>query len=259
MKCILCKSEEVNLVFKDYISKIKDLTYTFDVYVCSKCGVRFVTPYEVLKGYYENVYAKFDWYKASRDFLGTFQNAEDIWWALIGKGPPYYAVFDCVKHKENLSILDVGCGYGYTVIALAALGHEVTGIEVTDDPFKPLANSYGFYKMDIYEVAQLGKKFDLVYSTEVLEHLGDPLDFIKAGISLLKENGALLLTTPNKAYYEFYNGFKDVWPGEQPPIHLAYYSKESIEYIAKLNGWKVEFTDFPGQPICHTLAFTLKK
>jgi hypothetical protein len=52
--------------------------------------------------------------------------------------------------------------------------------------------------------------------------------------------GKILLTTPNRTFY----GKNIVWETDRPPVHLWWFSEDSMKHIAdKLNA-NVQFTDF---------------
>jgi SAM-dependent methyltransferase len=75
------------------------------------------------------------------------------------------------------TILDVGCGSGENLAALAALGrYELSGIDVSREGIE-LARKHvpGSHKLDVFDVEHgaLGEKFDLVMSIQVVEHITD--------------------------------------------------------------------------------------
>ena len=101
--------------------------------------------------------------------------------------------------------LDVGCGAGLLTEPLARLGAEVTGIDAAPESIavaKAHAEGQGLtidYRAG--EVAQLvaeTKRFDLITSMEVIEHVADPAAFIAALAALLAPGGLMLLSTPNR-------------------------------------------------------------
>ena len=179
----------------------------------------------------------------------------DPWWKLIARGQPYYAALDFVKGKNGLIGFDVGCGYGYLTMALNSLGHKFIGIEISDYVVNKCKELYGggFYKADIRKL-EVDKPVDLIIGLEVIEHLSEPLDFMKAAQRLLNEKGSILVTTPDRDYFEMRKTQRGEsmlapgWAGEMPPIHLAMYSKRSMEWLTKELDMKLNFTDFPGGP-----------
>ena len=72
-------------------------------------------------------------------------------------------------------------------------------------------------KADVYEylskaVVQ-GKKFDTIYSKNLLEHLGDPLQFLILCRSALKSGGVLKLITDNAEFFPYYMPFALIGTG----------------------------------------------
>jgi SAM-dependent methyltransferase len=80
------------------------------------------------------------------------------------------------------TIVDVGCGAGDTLAALAAAGtYDVTGIDISREALALAATripSAHFARLDI-EVESLPQQFDLVLSVQVIEHLRDDVTALK--------------------------------------------------------------------------------
>jgi hypothetical protein len=70
--------------------------------------------------------------------------------------------------------------------------------------------------------------------------LDKPLDMLGAIGALLRPNGRALITTPNKAVY----AEDALWRTDNPPVHLAWYSKTSLREMARRAGFQVRFQDF---------------
>lgn len=73
------------------------------------------------------------------------------------------------------SVLDVGCGMGYAVVRFLKNGKDAKGIEVSDYLFKtflkPLARLDVVQKGRIQKIPFPADSFDLVFCTDVLEHI----------------------------------------------------------------------------------------
>lgn len=262
MECILCKQES-RLVKKDfggitYITvegKEEEINTDrfYDIWHCDICDTRFVSPYGEID--YEKVYTQTDIYKGLIEFAEKIKNDSDPWWTLIGRGQQYYAALDFVKGKQSLVGLEVGCGYGYMTYALNSLGHKFIGIEVSESVVKKCNELWGdaFYKADIRKL-RIDKKLNLIIGLEVIEHLSEPMEFMEAAYNLLEIGGSVLITTPDRTYFEMrqtsegQSMLEPGWAGEMPPIHFAMYSKKSMEWLAKKLEMKLSFTDFPGGP-----------
>jgi len=119
-----------------------------------------------------------------------------------------------IKHsgKDNanrISILDYGCGTGWLSNLLSKHG-EVTGVDISENAILQASKKYSgirFLTMDASssEFEKLkGQLFDVIVSSEVIEHIEDQEAYLKNMLSLLKKNGTLILTTPNGKWFKHY-------------------------------------------------------
>ena len=80
-----------------------------------------------------------------------------------------------LKNAQFNTVLDVGCGCGYSVCALMVEGKKVKGIEVCQQLLDTSLESYRVVgvvtKGRIQQIPYIAEAFDLVYCAEVLEHL----------------------------------------------------------------------------------------
>lgn len=97
--------------------------------------------------------------------------------------------------------LDVGCGAGLLCEPLARLGAAVTGIDAAPESIAVARAHAGdlpitYLAGGIEQVA--GRRFDLVTSMEVIEHVTDPAGFVAGLAGALADGGLLVLSTPNR-------------------------------------------------------------
>jgi SAM-dependent methyltransferase len=103
--------------------------------------------------------------------------------------------------KSDMCILDLGSGTGYGTSVLGADGVRVLGIDINSEAVNFSNKHYAssnveFKKGDI--LSKLPKdEYDLVTSFEVIEHLKNPVLFLKNINSSLKKNGVFIMSTPN--------------------------------------------------------------
>ena len=96
---------------------------------------------------------------------------------------------------DHQSILDLGCA---DIQNPYYRNNEVVGFDIK--PECPLPENYSrFISGNVMELDQHfdGFTFDAVVAGELLEHLEEPVAFLKQCCSVLKNNGLLLLSTPN--------------------------------------------------------------
>ena len=91
------------------------------------------------------------------------------------------------------------------------------------------------YPMSIYDhfyakdEEVLTFQYDFITSTEVIEHLYDPMSVLDKLWSLLKEEGILvLLTQPYPEHDEF-----DTWYYKNDPTHVCFFSHETMQWLEK--------------------------
>lgn len=114
---------------------------------------------------------------------------------------------EVVQSLSNVtSICDLGCGNGYMAGRLAKLGYEVTGIDASESGIAIARQHFpdadfvqSSIDRNLREGARL-EEFDLVVSSDVIEHLYSPADLIEAAMSLLKPDGHLIIGTPYHGY-----------------------------------------------------------
>ena len=102
------------------------------------------------------------------------------------------------------------------------------------------------YKMDVYDIyyakekSYVGKKYDLITSTEVIEHLSDPLLYFRLFFDLMKDDSVLAIMT--LFHQNDHEGFLN-WHYIRDRTHVSFYTPKTIEYAAEKTGLKVIYTD----------------
>lgn len=101
---------------------------------------------------------------------------------------------------RDISILDVGCGTGEFITSpLASLGYNIVGID-SDKASIDWArdnNQFSNCKFESKDIYDITDKFEAIILSEVLEHVPDPLPFLKVVSDKLTCDGVLILTVPN--------------------------------------------------------------
>lgn len=99
------------------------------------------------------------------------------------------------------SALDVGCGAGLLAEPLSRLGARVTGIDATPEVIEVARAHAATQELDIdyrnVAVERLEGTFDLVTCMEVIEHVADPVAFIRSLAGRMGPGGLLIMSTPN--------------------------------------------------------------
>lgn len=103
--------------------------------------------------------------------------------------------------KNEMKILDAGCGTGYGSNLLASKG-RVIGIDSNNEVIRYAKKNYGdkvnFLSGDITKLQFMSEEIDCICAFEVIEHLKNPIKFLAEAKRILKKNGIIFLSTPNK-------------------------------------------------------------
>ena len=129
------------------------------------------------------------------------------------------------------------------------VGEGKEGFDFGSGPSPVLAQileEYHGYRMDIYDLfyatdkSYVGKRYDLITSTEVVEHLEDPMPYFKLFAELLKDDGILAIMT--LFHIKDQEDFKE-WHYIRDHTHISFYTRKTFEYIAKVVGLKIIYNN----------------
>lgn len=148
------------------------------------------------------------------------------------------------------SVLDVGCGEGFTLARLQKekIGKEFEGIEYDENAIalgKKLYPRLKITKGDIYKLPFKDDSFDLVVCTEVLEHLDNPRKAYKELIRVSKKY--ILLSVPNEPFFTWQRiaRFQNIFHLGAHPEHIQHWTVRSFTKFVKVRGVKLITRKFP--------------
>lgn len=106
---------------------------------------------------------------------------------------------------KGLRLLDIGCGGGLLSEPMARLGASVVGADAAarNIPVAQLHAQQSGLEIDYRNIAAEdliaeGAEFDVILNMEVIEHVADPQEFLKACYRLLAPNGLMVCSTLNR-------------------------------------------------------------
>jgi SAM-dependent methyltransferase len=199
MKCKICDS-----LIKIIFNYENDKTYGY----CSNCEAiflkeSFIVDNEKERAQYENHNNSFQ----SKGYVKMFEDFLDYFWEDLD--------------KNTSTALDFGSGPGPVLAQI--MKNRALHVELYDKFYQPLP---------IYET----KQYDLITSTEVFEHLQNPLEILKLFKQHLRKDGIVAIMT---LFHDKDEKNFSKWWYRRDPTHITFYTPKTFEILAKKCGLKV--------------------
>jgi 2-polyprenyl-3-methyl-5-hydroxy-6-metoxy-1,4-benzoquinol methylase len=147
-----------------------------------------------------------------------------------------------------LRVVDLGCGNGAATAAIANLGHQVVGVDVSHDGIEIARRLYSgirFEMASIYDqdLPERIGAVDCVVSLEVVEHLFYPRRLFEASERLLVEGGLLIVSTPYHGYLKnlalsLIDGWDKHFGAGVDGGHIKFFSKSVLTQMALQGGFR---------------------
>mgnify|MGYP003392931026 CR=1 FL=1 len=146
------------------------------------------------------------------------------------------------KYTKNKKVLDIACGTGYGSNMLKEAGAtEVHGMDVSEEAISFANKNYAgpstSFSICNAELLNSSDTYDLIVSFETIEHVDDYLRTLKNFYRALKDNGQLIISTPNRLVTSPQAKLITDKPGN--PFHVREFTYPEIENAIKDAGFKV--------------------
>jgi 2-polyprenyl-3-methyl-5-hydroxy-6-metoxy-1,4-benzoquinol methylase len=154
------------------------------------------------------------------------------------------------------TICDLGCGNGYLAHRLGEAGYDVTGFDASapyiETARRLYASEHVRFERALFNEMPSRQQFDLVISSDVIEHLYRPAELLQTASSLLKPGGVFIIGTPYHGYlknlaiavlgkWDAHHGVH--WDGG----HIKFFSVASLRAMLEANGFSDAAFTFYGR------------
>lgn len=162
-----------------------------------------------------------------------------------------------MRWTRGKRFLDVGCNYGFAVAAAHALGLQAHGIDVDSTAIASNQTRYAdkgsFTYISVEDYAASGAKADMIYTSEVIEHVPDADRFVASMAKILTDGGVLYLTTPDASHWRVPKTFAQ-WDQVIPPEHVTYFTRKGMHALLSKHGFKTIRFGFNLKPGLRVIA-----
>lgn len=192
--CLLCgdTSPERDARWRKYLA----LEGGYAIAYCRKCELRWLDPRPSAQGY-KIIYSDEHYFGGSgaspEDYQEVVALRRDYFERRLGRIEAW------LGRGSGLTVLDYGAATGDFVQIARARGHTCEGIELSSDSRQRALRMHGIQLLSAEQSGAVGEgAFDVLHANHVLEHMPDPLKFLRWCSRVLKPNGLLVAEVPNQ-------------------------------------------------------------
>jgi ubiquinone/menaquinone biosynthesis C-methylase UbiE len=123
-----------------------------------------------------------------------------------------YAIAD--KFIEDKNVLDIACGDGYGSYLMSSKAKFVTGVDIDADVIKDASQKYIAHNLSFQQGSSSNfpvenDSIDIVVSFETIEHHDEHAKMFDEIKRVLKKDGILIMSSPDKKYYSDNRNYKN--------------------------------------------------
>lgn len=219
LPCIICDHPALFLTEKNQ----------YKIFRCENCGHGWVHPMpeaKTLEEFYQSEGAHHEQYDFPEKEIQKHAQRLTRWVMQVKPCPGIW--------------LDIGSGRGVHLEVAREQGWAVVGVDASNQArqFAEVKKIPTFASLEQLEAAYPGKMFDVISFWETIEHLPNPGVFLETLRGKLKTEGILAFSTPNFGSFYAQENYA-AWQELRPPLHLQYYTPQSLELVLKRNGYTV--------------------
>jgi SAM-dependent methyltransferase len=219
--CAICQSDKSSKLFDIKEPDIK----AYSIVRCDNCNLAFINPRfeeEEIDNFYDENYFTFHDVKQMRQIMYAVNSIKQL------KG-----------FKSSGNLLDIGSAKGFFLMVAKKQGYNVMGLEISKFAARFTEDVFGIKTLSgTVEDAQLPENyFDIITMFDVIEHFQDPQKSLMKIRTALKEDGILVVDTPNVK--SLYSRFRRGRWGGYGKYHLLNFSIDTLTKLLSNSGYSV--------------------
>lgn len=235
--CPICNSSNLNGYAMDCL---RDGPHMSRV-ICGDCDIVFANPMadaNDLDVFYSNYYHKgnFEFLDYTDKIVKKIEAVKKLNYQALSTEAHFI-----YKYKQSGRFLDVGCGLGIGLLYVDNPQFELYATELDAEALAFIRSHYNnvsTFRGELIDAKYPANHFDYVFCNHVIEHVLDPLAYMKEMFRILKKDGILFIGTPDRHcfLYGLYRAYKFL-SFSVPQIidgieHTFIFSKENLSALA---------------------------
>ena len=234
--CLLCGHSEARTLFQATDRLYRTTDKPFQVVECQNCGLIRLDPWpsaEELRLYYPDEY----WFAPRADAASRL---EELYRRLVLRDHLQFVWRAFQDSRDKGILIDVGCGGGLLLRLLQERGLRVAGLETSRAAAAAAweHNRVPIVCGDLAQAPLAPESCSVLTMFHVVEHLPNPVSYLKSARQLLTPDGRLVIQVPNASSWQFLL-FGSNWNGVDVPRHLADYRERDLERLLEQCGFEI--------------------
>jgi 2-polyprenyl-3-methyl-5-hydroxy-6-metoxy-1,4-benzoquinol methylase len=222
--CPLCGSDRREFPFR--------LAEPYRVARCIECGLHYLFP-RLIESAMQEVYRKSSYYEGGASgYADTSYSAQEFALRATFKR----LLRNLAKHAlTGGDLLEIGCGYGYLLDEARSFFGRRVGTEFSPEGAEIARGTGAEVLVGGIEQVPSEARFNCVIGTQLIEHVYEPLSFVKRVAGHTKAGGHIILATPDiGGVLRKAMGVR--WPSFKVPEHVLYFDYRTLSSLMRRAG-----------------------
>ncbi|MBN1676643.1 MAG: class I SAM-dependent methyltransferase [Kiritimatiellae bacterium] len=229
--CRICGANEWTIAYEGPVRHgVAERSIEAVVYQCGQCGVQYLPPFGHLDGYYRS--------GAYREDVGEAADVDDYFKRHDAEQMPKYGLLQRFALRGRV-VADIGCGGGSFLDGLKGIAEASIAIEPAEAYHASLRQRGHMVYSDVGDaLAKWRGGVHLAVCFSVIEHVEEPVRFLRQIGGLLAEDGRLLISTPNRDDILLETGCVAYRRFFYRVAHLHYFDRRALGFAVQAAGFR---------------------
>lgn len=240
IKCPVCEYPDARFAFPLHDRILGAVSGSFELYECSSCGLLFQRNEGLTEDQLRDFYPSGYWWSGRDTWTSQLEREyreRVLRWDQIS------FLKRSLPAAQKQTLLDIGCGAGTLVKLANEEGFDAFGLEQSERAVRAASQENGgrIFHGSLQDLIESHRRFDVVVMLHTLEHLLDPLGYLKKIGGVMNRPGHLVVQVPNRASYQA-RILGSRWYGLDCPRHIFNFTPYALLHLLGRAGFRIQKT-----------------